>query len=133
MNDSLFFANFRSPLCSNVPGSLQSVQIAEARPLPIECALNSTMERESTHIKGHGCANRAAALMKEAGWPGSPRSQAEEEAELQVGRTRVDVTDLQKRRLATFGKSRLGANSANFTICTAPYLYRAFMKSAMPA
>jgi hypothetical protein len=86
-NDSLFFATF-APYC-----------FTEAPAFNYEyCSEQNDGKRH--YIKGYCCAHCAAGVMKRLAGR-EAEEWAEEQAELQA--EDLDVTALQKRRLATFG------------------------------
>lgn len=100
MNDSVFFATF-DPLYIDAPDGC-SLCITQPPIFTYEyCTEEENGQRE--YLKGFCCAPCAANLLKnlasaEAGeW-------AKEEADLEADN--LDVTDFQKRRLATFGSPR---------------------------
>jgi hypothetical protein len=100
MNDSVFFATF-DPLYVNAPDAC-SLCIAQPPIFDYEYALEKE-NGERQYIKGFCCARCAADLLKKLA-TNEAREWAEEEAVLQA--EDLDVTDFQKRRLATFGNVR---------------------------
>jgi hypothetical protein len=99
MNDSIFFATF-DPLYINAPDAC-SLCIAQPPAFNYEyCVEQSDGKRH--YIKGFCCTACAAGLLKKLAGR-EAEEWAEEEAELQADD--MDVTDLQKRRLATFGEA----------------------------
>ena len=100
MNDSVFFATF-DPLYVNAPDAC-SLCIAQPPIFDYEYALERE-NGERQYIKGFCCARCAADLLKKLA-NNEAREWAEEEAALQA--EDPDVTDFQKRRLATFGNLR---------------------------
>jgi hypothetical protein len=97
MNDSLFFATF-DPLYINAPETC-NLCIAEPPAFTYEYCIEQH-DGKRHYIKGYCCANCAAGLMKRLAGR-EAQEWAEEEAELQA--EHADISDLQKRRLATFG------------------------------
>ncbi|HVO59668.1 MAG TPA: hypothetical protein VMT53_01965 [Terriglobales bacterium] len=97
MNDSVFFGTF-DPLCVDAP---ETCNLCIAQPPVYE--YESCMEGENgerTITKGFCCASCARAMLNNL--EGREADEwAEEEAELES--EHVDITDYQKRRLATFG------------------------------
>ncbi len=100
MNDSIFFGTF-DPLCVDAP---DVCNLCVAQPPAFEyesCIQGETGQREVK--KGFCCASCARAMLKNL--EGREAIEwAEEEAELEA--EHVDVTDYQKRRLATFGDTK---------------------------
>ena len=100
MNDSVFFATF-DPLFINAPEACSLC----LGPPPIYnyeyCIEREGGERH--YIKGYCCGACAAGLLKKLEGK-EAQEWAEEEAGLEA--EHMDVTDLQKRRLATFGEVR---------------------------
>jgi hypothetical protein len=97
MNDSVFLATF-DPLFINAP---EACNLCLAQPPMFQyeyCVEQSGGERH--YIKGFCCSPCAAGLLKKLEGK-EAQEWAEEEAELEADE--MDVTDLQKRRLATFG------------------------------
>jgi hypothetical protein len=99
MNDSLFFATF-DPLYINAPETC-NLCLAEAPAFTYEYCLERSDGRRK-YIKGYCCADCAAGLMKRLAGR-EAEEWAREEAELQA--QHLDVAELQKRRLATFGNT----------------------------
>jgi hypothetical protein len=100
MNDSVFFATF-DPLFVNAPEAC-SLCITQPPVFNYEYCI----EREDGHrhyIKGYCCGLCAGGLIKKLEGT-EAREWAQEEEELRA--ENVDVTDLEKRRLVTFGSSR---------------------------
>lgn len=97
MNDSLFFATF-DPLYVNAPETC-TLCLTEAPAFNYEYCIEQN-DGKRHYIKGYCCANCAAGLMKKLAGR-EAEEWAEEEAELRA--EHLDATDLQKRRLATFG------------------------------
>jgi hypothetical protein len=97
MNDSVFFGTF-DPLCVDAP-DICSLCIAQPPAFEYEsCIVAGSGEREIK--KGFCCASCARALLRTL--ENTEASEwAEEEAELEA--ENHDVTEYQKRRLATFG------------------------------
>ena len=100
MNDSVFFGTF-DPLCVDAP-DVCSVCIAQPPTYEFEtCLQGENGEREIK--KGFCCAKCARGMLRTLEIRESDEW-AEEEAELEA--EHVDVTEYQKRRLATFGNAR---------------------------
>jgi len=99
MNDSVFFGTF-DPLCVDAP-DVCNLCIAQPPTYEFEtCLEGGGGEREVK--KGFCCASCARALLKNL--EGREASEwAEEEAELAA--EHVDISEYQKRRLATFGSA----------------------------
>jgi len=99
MNDSVFFATF-DPLYVNAPDGC-SVCIAQPPIFSYEyCIEEESGERQ--YLKGFCCAACAAQLLKRlANTEAGEWEKEEEELEAE----NLDVTDFQKRRLATFGST----------------------------
>ena len=97
MNDSLFFATF-DPLYINAPDAC-SLCIAQPPAFSYECCVEQTGGKRH-YIKGFCCTAWATGLLQKLAGR-EAREWAEEEAELEADD--MDITDLQKRRLATFG------------------------------
>ena len=97
MNDSLFFATF-DPLYINAPDAC-SLCIAQPPAFSYEYCVEQT-DGKRHYIKGFCCTACATGLLQKLAGR-EAREWAEEEAELEADDT--DITDLQKRRLATFG------------------------------
>jgi len=100
MNDSVFFATF-DPLFVNAP---EACSLCMTQPPVFNYEYCIERENGQRHyIKGYCCGPCSWGLLKKL--EGKEADEwAEEEAELEAGN--VDVTDLQKRRLATFGASK---------------------------
>jgi hypothetical protein len=97
MNDSLFFATF-DPLFVNAPEAC-SMCLLQPPIFTYEYALDEE-EGNRTYHKGFCCGACAAALVNSL----ADREAEEWEKEENVmALDRLDVTDFQKRRLATFG------------------------------
>jgi len=97
MNDSVFLATF-DPLFINAP---EACALCLAQPPVFQyeyCIEQSGGERH--YIKGFCCSACAAGLLQKLEGK-EAQEWAQEEAELQADE--MDVADLQKRRLATFG------------------------------
>ena len=97
INDGLYLATF-DPSYVNAPETC-NLCIAETPAFTYEYCIEQH-DGKRHYIKGYCCANCAAGLMKRLAGR-EAEEWAEEEAELQA--EHVDITDLQKRRLATFG------------------------------
>ena len=97
MNDSIFFATF-DPLYINAPESC-SLCITQPPAFNYEYCVEQT-DGTRHYIKGFCCPACASGLLAKLAGK-EAQEWAEEEAELEADD--VDVTDLQKRRLATFG------------------------------
>ncbi|HZQ22448.1 MAG TPA: hypothetical protein VFA89_06575 [Terriglobales bacterium] len=97
MNDSLFFATF-DPLFVNAP---EACSMCVLQP-PIFSYEYSTDEEEGTRTyhKGFCCAACATALVNSLADREAEEWESEEAA---MESEHLDVTDFQKRRLATFG------------------------------
>ena len=97
MTDSVFFATF-DPLLSNAPDAC-TICLVQPPAFSYEyCIENEDGERK--YLNGFTCSGCATGLLKKLANAEASQWEAEEavlEAE------DVDVTDLQKRRLATFG------------------------------
>jgi len=102
MNDSIFFATF-DPLYINAPEAC-SLCIAQPPAFNYEYCIEQS-DGHRHYIKGFRCTACAAGLLQKLAGR-EAQEWAEEEAELQADD--MDVTDLQKRRLATFGSVRGG-------------------------
>jgi hypothetical protein len=102
MNDSIFFATF-DPLYINAPEAC-SLCIAQPPAFNYEYCIEQS-DGHRHYIKGFCCTACAAGLLQKLAGR-EAQEWAEEEAELQADD--MDVTDLQKRRLATFGSVRGG-------------------------
>ena len=100
MNDSVFFATF-DPLFINAP---ESCNLCLGMPPVFNYEYCIELENGERHyIKGYCCKQCASGLLKKL--EGKEALEwAEEEAGLEA--EHVDITDLQKRRLATFGEMR---------------------------
>jgi hypothetical protein len=99
MNDSVFLATF-DPLFINAP---QACSLCLTQPPVFQyeyCVEQGGGERQ--YIKGYCCLACATGLLQKLGGK-EAEEWAEEEAQLQSDD--LDVADLQKRRLATFGHS----------------------------
>lgn len=100
MNDSVFFATF-DPLFVNAP---EACNLCMTQPPAFSYEYCIDRDDGKRHyIKGYCCSACAAGLLRKLESTES-REWAEEEAELES--EHLDVTDLQKRRLATFGTPR---------------------------
>src|ERR1700746_3455623 len=97
MNDSLFFATF-DPLYINAPDAC-SICIARPPAFSYEYCVEQN-DGKRNYIKGFCCTACAAGLLQKLAGQ-EAREWADEEAELEADN--MDVTDLGKRRLATFG------------------------------
>src|ERR671935_300093 len=97
MNDSLFFATF-DPLYINAPDAC-SLCIAQPPAFSYEYCVEQ-QDGNRHYIKGFCCTACATGLLQRLAGR-EAREWAEEEAELEADN--MDITDLQKRRLATFG------------------------------
>ena len=97
MNDSIFFATF-DPLYINAPDAC-SLCIAEPPAFSYEYCVEQR-DGKRHYIKGFCCTQCADGLLQRLAGR-EAQEWAEEEADLQAGD--IDVTDFQKRRLATFG------------------------------
>lgn len=97
MNDSLFFATF-DPLYINAPDAC-GLCIAQPPAFSYEYCVEQH-DGKRHYIKGFCCMACATGLLQKLAGR-EAREWAEEEAELEADN--MDVTDLQKRRLATFG------------------------------
>jgi len=98
MNDSIFFANLRSAVHQRTRSC--SLCIAQPPAFNYEYCVEQT-DGKRHYIKGFCCTACAAGLLKKLAGR-EAEEWAQEEAELQADD--MDVTDLQKRRLATFGR-----------------------------
>ena len=97
MNDSVFFATF-DPLYVNAPDAC-ALCIAQPPLFTYEyCVEDEEGKRE--YLKGFCCSQCAQVLLKRLA-SSEAQEWAEEEAALEADN--LDVTDFQKRRLATFG------------------------------
>lgn len=97
MNDSIFFATF-DPLYVNAPDGC-ALCITQPPIFSYEyCIEQESGERQ--YLKGFCCAACAANLLKKLATTEAGEWEREE-AELEANE--LDVTDFQKRRLATFG------------------------------
>ena len=97
MNDSVFFATF-DPLYFNAPDAC-TLCIT----LPPLFTYEYCIEQESGHrqyLKGFCCAKCAADLLRKLA---NTEAKEWEEEEAALEADDLDVTDFQKRRLATFG------------------------------
>ena len=99
MNDSVFFATF-DPLFVNAPEACNLCLLLPPAFTYEYCIDWDDGKRH--YIKGYCCSACADGLLKKLESK-EALEWAEEEAELQA--EDLDVTDLQKRRLATFGSS----------------------------
>jgi len=98
MNDSIFFATF-DPLYMNAPDAC-SLCIAQPPAFNYQyCVEHGDGKRH--YIKGFCCTACASGLLKKLAGR-EAEEWAQEEAALQADD--LDVTDFQKRRLATFGE-----------------------------
>jgi len=97
MNDSLFFATF-DPLYINAPDAC-SLCIAQPPAFTYEYCIEQN-DGQRHYVKGFCCTSCSAGLLQKLARR-EAQEWAQEEAELEAGE--MDVTDLQKRRLATFG------------------------------
>jgi hypothetical protein len=100
MNDSIFFATF-DPLYINAPDAC-GLCIAQPPAFNYEYCIEQS-DGKRHYIKGFCCIGCASGLLKKLAGR-EAEEWAQEEAELQADD--MDVTDFQKRRLATFGESR---------------------------
>jgi hypothetical protein len=99
MNDSVFFATF-DPLYINAPDAC-SLCVAQPPSFTYEyCIEEENGQRQ--YIKGFCCAKCSQDLLKKLATT-EAKEWEQEEAALEADD--LDVTDLQKRRLATFGGS----------------------------
>lgn len=98
MNDSVFFATF-DPLYVNAPDGC-GLCISQPPIFSYEYCIEEP-DGQRQYLKGFCCAGCAADLLKKLATT-EAKEWADEEAELEADN--LDVTDLQKRRLATFGK-----------------------------
>jgi hypothetical protein len=96
MNDSIFFATF-DPLYINAP---QSCSLCITQPPAFNYEYCEQTDGTRHSIKGFCCTACATGLLKKLAGK-EAQEWAEEEAEFEADE--VEVTDLQKRRLATFG------------------------------
>ncbi len=97
MNDSVFFATF-DPLYVNAP-DVCALCIAQPPLFTYEyCVEDPEGKRE--YLKGFCCAQCAQTLLKKLA-SSEAQEWADEEAALEADK--LDVTEFQKRRLATFG------------------------------
>ena len=96
MNDSLFFATF-DPLYTNAPETC-NLCIAQPPAFNYEYCVEQPDGRRH-YIKGYCCTACAAGFIQKLAGR-EAQEWAAEEAELE---DEMDVTGLQKRRLATFG------------------------------
>ena len=100
MNDSVFFGTF-DPLCIDAP-DVCNLCIAQPPVFEYEsCIVEQDGNRRTT--KGFCCASCARAVLRTLETQESGEW-AEEEAELEA--EHQDITDYQKRRLATFGSAK---------------------------
>jgi hypothetical protein len=98
MNDSVFFATF-DPLFINAPEAC-SLCLSQPPVFTYEYCIEVD-GGERHYIKGYCCSQCSAGLLKKL--QGKEALEwAEEEANLEA--ENLDATDLQKRRLATFGE-----------------------------
>jgi len=105
MNDRVFFATF-DPLFVNAPEACNLCLL-----LPPAFSYEYCIDRDEGkrhYIKGYCRGACAAGLLKKLAGK-EALEWAEEEAELRA--EDVDVTDLEKRRLATFGAGKYGGES----------------------
>jgi len=100
MNDSLFFATF-DPLYVNAPDA-GSLCIAQPPAFNYEYCIEQN-DGKRHYSKGFRCTACADGLLQKLAGR-EAQEWAEEEAELEAGE--MDVSDLQKRRWATFGSQR---------------------------
>ena len=99
MYDSLFFATF-DPVYVNAP-DICDICVIQPPTFNYEyCIEEEGGQRQ--YIKGFCCPSCAEGLLKKLKIR-EAEEWAEEEAQLEAGQ--VDVTDFQKRRLATFGRN----------------------------
>jgi hypothetical protein len=98
MNDSVFFATF-DPLFINAPETC-GVCLSSPPIFNYEYAKQQNETTETQYLKGFCCQKCAAGLLKKLATT-EAEEWAEEEAALEADD--LDVTDFQKRRLATFG------------------------------
>jgi len=97
MNDSLFFATF-DPLYVNAPDAC-NLCIAQPPAFSYEYCIEQN-DGKRHYIKGFCCTACSAGLLQKLAGR-EAQEWADEEAQLEADE--MDVTDLQKRRLATFG------------------------------
>jgi len=97
MNDSVFFATF-DPLYVNAPDAC-ALCIAQPPLFTYEYCLEDT-EGKREYLKGFCCSRCAQTLLNKLA-SSEAKEWAEEEAALEADD--LDVTEFQKRRLATFG------------------------------
>jgi hypothetical protein len=102
MDDSIFFATF-DPLYINAPDGC-TLCIAQPPAFNYEYCIEQP-DGHRHYIKGFRCTACAAGLLQKLAGR-EAQEWAEEEAEHHADD--MDVTDLQKRRLATFGSVRGG-------------------------
>jgi hypothetical protein len=100
MNDSVFFATF-DPLFINAPEAC-NLCLSQPPVFSYEYCIELD-DGERHYIKGYCCSQCAGGLLKKL-QSKEALEWAEEEANLEA--ENLDVTDLQKRRLATFGEVR---------------------------
>jgi hypothetical protein len=98
MNDSVFFATF-DPLFINAP---EACNLCLSQPPVFNYEYCLEMDDGDRHyIKGYCCAQCSGGLLKKLQ---SKEAQEWEEEEASLEAEHLDATDLQKRRLATFGE-----------------------------
>ena len=99
MSDTVFFATF-DPLFVNAPETC-GLCLTNPPLFNYEYAKQGDESGETEYLKGFCCQNCAAGLLKRLAST-EAKEWAEEEAALEADH--LDVTDFQKRRLATFGE-----------------------------
>jgi hypothetical protein len=99
MNDSLFFATF-DPLYIDAP---ETCPLCFGQPpaFSYEYCLEQN-DGKRNYIKGYCCTACSAGLLRKLA---GNEAREWEEKEEQLVADRIDVSDLQKRRLATFGNA----------------------------
>jgi len=96
MTDSLFFATF-DPLFINAP---EACTMCVLQPPILNYEYATEDDNGRTYLKGFCCASCAAELLRKLK---DTEAQEWEEEEAALEADHMDVTDFQKRRLATFG------------------------------
>ena len=99
MNDSVFFGTF-DPLCVDAP-DVCNLCVAQPPTYEYETCLEGEDGKREVK-KGFCCASCARALLKSLEGR-EAKEWADEEAELEA--EHVDISEYQKRRLATFGST----------------------------
>jgi len=100
MNDSVFFATF-DPLFINAP---EVCSLCLGPPPAFNYEYCIELDDGNRHyIRGYCCAQCATGLLKKLQ---GKEAQEWEEEEASLEAEHMDITDLQKRRLATFGEVR---------------------------